>query len=306
MFDRGYFRTRQILCVLIISLTIAATAISNVSASAVVPAPVPTVPVPVPTEPVPVTTPVTPSVPAQVLTQVWRGAVPHLFFHPLITDPGAFKLRGIGPGFLDYFVTVGEFDRILIELYGRGFVLVDLHQAITPGLTLPVGKRPLVISIDDLNYYPYMRSAGLPSRLVLERAADGTETVTAQYGDGRTDRRADVVPILDDFVAAHPDFSFAGAKATINLTGFAGALGYDTRWRSGQAPAKANVAAARVIADGFGPRVGRSPRTRGVTSTWLTARLPTSVPMRNGGGATSEPSSARPTCTCIPTGHRFQ
>ena len=38
----------------------------------------------------------------------------------------------------------------------------------------------------------------------------------------------DVVPLLDRFVEAHPDFSYHGAKGTIALTGYNGVLGYRT------------------------------------------------------------------------------
>ena len=38
----------------------------------------------------------------------------------------------------------------------------------------------------------------------------------------------DVAPILDSFVKEHPDFSLRGAKGILALTGYEGALGYDT------------------------------------------------------------------------------
>jgi hypothetical protein len=38
----------------------------------------------------------------------------------------------------------------------------------------------------------------------------------------------DMVPILDDFVEKHPDFSYKGAKGIIALTGYEGSLGYRT------------------------------------------------------------------------------
>ena len=36
----------------------------------------------------------------------------------------------------------------------------------------------------------------------------------------------DLVPLLDDFLAQHPDFSYRGARATIAVTGYQGAFGY--------------------------------------------------------------------------------
>ncbi|MFQ9739281.1 MAG: hypothetical protein ACLR06_17395 [Christensenellaceae bacterium] len=37
------------------------------------------------------------------------------------------------------------------------------------------------------------------------------------------------VPIVEEFVAKHPDFSYRGARGTIFLTGFDGILGYRTQ-----------------------------------------------------------------------------
>ena len=36
----------------------------------------------------------------------------------------------------------------------------------------------------------------------------------------------DCIPIIDDFVRAHPDFSYHGDKGSIGLTGYGGILGY--------------------------------------------------------------------------------
>ena len=41
----------------------------------------------------------------------------------------------------------------------------------------------------------------------------------------------DCIPIIDDFVRAHPDFSYHGDKGSIGLTGYEGILGYRTSVR---------------------------------------------------------------------------
>ena len=38
----------------------------------------------------------------------------------------------------------------------------------------------------------------------------------------------DLIPILEDFIKEHPDFSYKGARAIIALTGYEGILGYRT------------------------------------------------------------------------------
>jgi hypothetical protein len=174
----------------------------------------------------------------------WTEPVPHLFFHPLVTDVDAFHKGRIGKGFLDYFITVNEFQRILDQLYQRNFVLVDLHQAVSGDLDVPTGKKPIVLSVDDLNYYAYLQDAGLPARLVI--GADGR--LVSEYTDGRQDRSADIVSILDDFVATHRDFSLDGSKATLNLTGYEGVFGYATNWEDGKPPAPDQVSKAIAVA----------------------------------------------------------
>jgi hypothetical protein len=183
--------------------------------------------------------------PSEVPREPWTNDVPHLFFHPLVTDVQAFRKGRIGKGFLDYFVTVGEFQRIIDQLYQRNYMLVDIHQALSGKLAIPIGKKPVVLSVDDLNYYQYLRDAGLPARLVI--GDDGT--LVSEFSDGRQDRTADVVSVLDDFVAAHPDFSLDGAKAMLNLTGYEGVFGYATQWDGGKPPAPSEVSRAIQVAN---------------------------------------------------------
>ena len=38
----------------------------------------------------------------------------------------------------------------------------------------------------------------------------------------------DAVPLLNDYVKKHPDFSYKGQKAVVGLTGYEGVLGYRT------------------------------------------------------------------------------
>ena len=66
------------------------------------------------------------------------------------------------------------------------------------------------------------------------------------------------MPIVDDFVKRHPDFSYRGDKGTIGLTGYNGVLGYRTSVREyGDTPttrseiAKATTVATAMRADGW-------------------------------------------------------
>jgi hypothetical protein len=148
----------------------------------------------------------------------------NIFFHPLVLHPRrAFTDDQLGLGFQEYFVTAREFGHILQGLWQNGWTLVDAHQAATGHVRVPVGRKPLVLSEDDVNYYRYFRGRGLASRLVL---ANGGQ-VLAEVGrrDPRTTTN-DVVPLVDRFVANHPDFSVGGAKGVLAVTGYEGLLGY--------------------------------------------------------------------------------
>mgnify|MGYP001176982531 CR=1 FL=1 len=177
----------------------------------------------------------------------YAGPVEHIFFHPLIVDPArAFDGDRMSKGYDDWFVTVYEFRRILQSLYERGYVLVDIRTLFDVreenGRTVvalkiplvPAGKKPLVLSVDDLNYYDYMLQNGNASRLVL----DDTGRVAALYrdrsGNEVISREIEIVPIVDHFVEMHPDFSVGGAKGVIALTGYEGVLGYRTQADSPQ------------------------------------------------------------------------
>ena len=182
------------------------------------------------------------------LTQAWGPEQPveHLFFHPIIAYP-EFAFSDAVPedrqkGLDDWMVTVDEYKKILQSLYDKGYILVameDLWSEVTDEtgthmvrntLMLPEGKKPLVISFDDVNYYDYMLAEGFASKLVL--GEDGQ--IWAECTDPYTKetfltRDLDATPILDDFVLEHPDFSLNGAKAIFSLTGYQGILGYRTQ-----------------------------------------------------------------------------
>ena len=150
----------------------------------------------------------------------WRGPVENLFFHPLVLRPRrAFTDDKLGHGFANYFVTAREFRGILDGLWRNGWTLVDAHRAAAGTVRVPVGRKPLVLSEDDVNYYDYFAGRGLAQRLTL----DPSGNVKAEYDGALTDE--DVVPMVDEEVAAHPEFSADGAKGVLGVTGYQGLFG---------------------------------------------------------------------------------
>lgn len=178
----------------------------------------------------------------------YTGPVEHIFFHPLLPDPKYTLYRGTQPAeFNKWMTTAREFRAILPQLYANDWVLVDIESLFrtvrtprgpvlkrTP-ILLPPGKKPLVISIDDLNYPEYMVVNHLNARLVLDERGNVAAERTRPDGTTVVSRTSEIVPILDRFVDKHPDFAIDGAKGVIALTGFEGILGYRTSGRGRRA-----------------------------------------------------------------------
>ena len=173
----------------------------------------------------------------------YDGIVEHLFFHPVVAYPElAFDGDAQADGIDDYMVTADEYRAILQSVYDRGYVLVDIADVwsettdengnakmVKNTLYLPEGKKPLILSFDDTNYYEYMLSNGFAWKLVI-----GEDGKIASYGKDPqgaevVSRDLDAIPILDKFVEEHPDFSPFGAKGCLSLTGYEGILGYRTQ-----------------------------------------------------------------------------
>ena len=162
----------------------------------------------------------------------------HLYFHSLIVDPSlAFGSRSNNPDrYNQNMITLEEFRKILQQLYDNGYVLVSLHQMAgvdefgnfaSGQILLPDGKKPIVLSVDDVQYYEELNGQGFASRIVLD--AENRPLCEYTGSDGQTViGDYDIIPVLESFVEMHPDFSYRGAKGCLALTGYEGILGYRT------------------------------------------------------------------------------
>lgn len=178
---------------------------------------------------------------------LYQGPVEHIFFHPLLIYPQLAFGGSQAKGFDDWFVTVPEFKRMIQSMYDKGYILVDIATLTGQGMLLPPGKKPLVLSIDDLNYYEYMRPNGTAYRLIID--GDGnvkTYTISPEGAPVISDDN-EIIPILDKFVQSHPDFSYRGAKGVIALTGYEGILGYRTDNRTAPNYESEKAAALAVV-----------------------------------------------------------
>ncbi len=159
----------------------------------------------------------------------YDGQFYHIFFHSLIVYPElAFDGDLMHEGYDMWMTTASEFKAMLPQLYERGFVLCSLKD-IKAGekMLFPKDKKPLIISIDDVNYYDYMENDGFADRLVVDEKGNIVCEVKTPEGKTELSYDGDVMPILDKFVEEHPDFSYRGAKGVVAVTGYEGVFGYD-------------------------------------------------------------------------------
>ena len=164
-----------------------------------------------------------------------------MFFHSLIMDnKKAFDGDSDEKGYNQVMTTKSEFLKILDQMYERGYVLVRMRDIayettdengnskfVAGDIMLPPGKKPFVMSQDDVCYYDYMKGDGFATRIVI--GDDGKPTCEMELDDGTVVTGSfDLVPLLEDFIAEHPDFSYKGARAVLAFTGYQGVLGYRT------------------------------------------------------------------------------
>lgn len=178
--------------------------------------------------------------------------IPNLSLQMLIADPQkAFNDSKYSTQFKQNFLTVNEFSAILEQLYANGYVLVGLNdiyniQSTVDGryeyeaktVFLPEGKKPLILTQTNVNYHTYLTDGdgdklpdkdgrGFANKLLLD--ADGKLVNEFIDSQGQVHMGAyDMIPLLENFIAQHPDFSYHGARAVIAITGYDGLFGYRT------------------------------------------------------------------------------
>lgn len=196
----------------------------------------------------------------------------HLSFPQLIVDGAAAGSDGTentAEG-----ITVSEFNQILAELYKDDYVLVDFYSLThltqnggyrAESLSLPEGKKPLVISVRGVSYEGDFEQSGgsesvgtvssssaVPEETGTEAAnaggtaeepdqstigqkaagigVDSSGTVVNDIRDGNGAEKSgayDVMTCVDAFLTDHPDFSYKNARGVIAVTGEKGVMGYD-------------------------------------------------------------------------------
>ncbi len=186
------------------------------------------------------------------MTAVSASEVRHFSFKFLLSDDMAGD---------DSVLTVNEFRSILQQLYDANYILVDFYSiaGVQTGedgsasytsttVTIPEGKIPFVLSQRDVSYSLDRVGKGYASRLIVNE--DGALTDEYQAADGTVVQGSyDIVTILEEFIAEHPDFSNNNARGVLALTGYNGILGYRTTEILGKTLEEGNAYAVYGVYD---------------------------------------------------------
>jgi len=183
----------------------------------------------------------------------FEGDIKHIFFHSLIVYPEMIfrdKTTPMG-GYNAGFSTKAEFEKMLPQLYERGYVLYDHNECYEKvngimtrkEILLPPGKQPLILSVDDV---AYAYGNGFAQKLMVKADGSLINLVKTPSGEVVEMVDGDVFGVLERFVEEHPDFSYRGHKGTLALTGYQGAFGFPLDTEEGQAEIMKTAEALRA------------------------------------------------------------
>lgn len=165
----------------------------------------------------------------------YRGPIEVICVRSLIVDTETAFADRYHSGDTGLYLTTYEFEKILENLYERDYVLVDpenLIEASDPtfllerNLKVPVGKKPLVVVVENLQYSCSAYNCGTCRRLVLNDENQVCGEYVNSAGETIVSRTAESIGILDTFVEKHPDFTYDGAKGIISVSGYEACFGY--------------------------------------------------------------------------------
>lgn len=171
---------------------------------------------------------------------LYTGIVKHVFFHPLIIEKkNSFKKRSDNDFSYthNWLILASEYTPTLQELYNAGYRMIDYYDTVKQNpdgtfskkeLHLPEGVKPMVVSIDDLNYNPIHYRNGTSRRLKYDsNGFYGCISFTEENGRQKCNReKQNIISLTEAFVKKYPDFAINGGRPIIAFTGYKNLLGY--------------------------------------------------------------------------------
>jgi len=175
-------------------------------------------------------------------TEEYFNNIEHICFNTLI----AFPEKALSPTnnnhqfFDESKITPIEFKRILEQLYTNNYIVISINDLYkiendtillkTP--TLPKNKKPILLSFDNISYISNYQNHGEIDKIILDRNNNIATYTTRKSIQDRIAYDNECIPILEEFINKHPDFTYNNARGIIFLTGYNGILGYNTNHRN--------------------------------------------------------------------------
>lgn len=131
------------------------------------------------------------------------------------------------------YLTSKEFSNLLSELYLNDYILINLSDCFEiqdniitkKDLYLPQNKTPIILIFNNINYLDTNQE------FIEKFIIDGKDTIACynkkQAQNNQISYNTDFIPILENFILQHNDFSFNNAKAVITFNKNDGILGYN-------------------------------------------------------------------------------
>ena len=160
----------------------------------------------------------------------YEGEVIHFFTHQIINDAKKAFSEKLAHHFDKDCITHTEFKNFLQEMYDNNYCLVDIFdvvgikddKAYFKELYVPLGKKPFLLSFDDMSYDSI--GMGLSDKIILDENGEFASFTKTNNPQIEYDKEA--ICIIENFINIHPDFSCRNARAIICPTGYNGLLGY--------------------------------------------------------------------------------
>lgn len=153
----------------------------------------------------------------------------------LIAQPNfAFCEENLKSDFLDeFYLTSSEFQNLLNELYLNDYVLINLFDFVDvegkiptkKDLYLPLNKTPIILLMNNINFYD--NEPWFIEKFIIDGKDDVACYNSKQPEKNQISYASDFIPILENFIKLHPDFSINGAKSVISFDKNGAILGYN-------------------------------------------------------------------------------
>ncbi len=160
--------------------------------------------------------------------------VEHLLINGILSYPSILNKDSRNLTALDEnYITPTEFKKILRSIYDNDYILIRISDIVGTNtqkpsfktLNLPPNKKPIILSINNVQY----GQLGEVNKLIIERNDKIASYTSKRAINDRINYDKEFITILENFIEAHPDFSFKGARATIIVGGGKGIFGYKTQ-----------------------------------------------------------------------------